>query len=307
MSSNFIVTTTINAPTKALRRFASMNDWTLIVVADQATPVEQYRSLDCVLYSVAEQERDYPLLSRMLGWQTIQRRNVGFLKALSLGADIVATVDDDNIPTKTWGENLVVGQEISATSYLASEVFDPVSVTNYPSLWHRGFPIQLLKQRDTESQLERFFVDVEASFWNGDPDVDAICRMEHAPNCLFDDDDFPFTSRQPSPFNSQNTFLTRKALSEYFVFPFVGRMDDIWAAYYLQILGYRVCYSRPSVTQERNEHDLSRDFDLEILGYQKTLEFIRSIQSSKSSLKNYIGERSFDAYQEYLKLASSYD
>ena len=36
--------------------------------------------------------------------------------------------------------------------------------------------------------------DVQADFWNGDPDIDAICRMEHAPECNFDSSYFPFTS-----------------------------------------------------------------------------------------------------------------
>ncbi len=32
---------------------------------------------------------------------------------------------------------------------------------------------------------------MQADFWNGDPDIDAICRMEHAPECKFDDSYFP--------------------------------------------------------------------------------------------------------------------
>ena len=36
--------------------------------------------------------------------------------------------------------------------------------------------------------------DVQASFWNGDPDIDAICRLEHKPCCFFDEKYFPFST-----------------------------------------------------------------------------------------------------------------
>ena len=37
---------------------------------------------------------------------------MGFLYAYNEGADVVATVDDDNIPYDGWGENVVVGEEV---------------------------------------------------------------------------------------------------------------------------------------------------------------------------------------------------
>jgi hypothetical protein len=39
------------------------------------------------------------------------------------------------------------------------------------------------------------------------------------------------------------------------MFPHVGRMDDIWASYYLQAKGYRGVWSKVSVYQQRNIHD----------------------------------------------------
>jgi len=38
--SKVIVTTTINAPTEALRKFAAMPDWELVVVGDKKTPTD---------------------------------------------------------------------------------------------------------------------------------------------------------------------------------------------------------------------------------------------------------------------------
>lgn len=304
---NFIVTTTINPPTEALLRFSKMRDWTLIVVSDKSTPHEAFKEVNCVYLTPEEQEEQFPTLSHLLGWATVQRRNIGFLKALEMGAEIIATVDDDNVPFESWGTDLLVGKKIPLTSYMPDEVFDPLSQTNYPHLWHRGFPIQLLSERSAEKGHEEIFVDVEASFWNGDPDIDAICRMEHAPNCDFDATLFPFTSPALGPFNSQNTFITRHWLRDYFMFPFVGRMDDIWGSYLLQARGARVVYTAASVEQVRNEHDLTKDFRLEEIGYENTLELTRALYESPENIRKFVGEASYAAYEEYRDLARSFD
>ena len=48
-----------------------------------------------------------------VGWNKIQRRNLGFLYAYDQGADVVATVDDDNIPYENWGEDLYIGKKLN--------------------------------------------------------------------------------------------------------------------------------------------------------------------------------------------------
>ena len=39
-----------------------------------------------------------PRLSRLIGWNCIQRRNIGYVYAKKNGAKFIASVDDDNIP-----------------------------------------------------------------------------------------------------------------------------------------------------------------------------------------------------------------
>ena len=101
-----IVTTTINSPTIATKKFANMKNWQLVVVGDKKTPHKEYEKLDCIYLHPDHQEKKYPELSLALGWNTIQRRNIGFIEAYKLGADVMATVDDDNIPYENWGKNL---------------------------------------------------------------------------------------------------------------------------------------------------------------------------------------------------------
>mgnify|MGYP003724461491 FL=1 len=50
--SKVIVTTTINAPTEALRKFAAMPDWELVVVGDKKTPTDFH--IDGVSYGTPE-------------------------------------------------------------------------------------------------------------------------------------------------------------------------------------------------------------------------------------------------------------
>lgn len=297
---NVIVTTTINPITEAIKKFDSLSEWHLVAIGDKKTPKDY--QLERGTYVTPEmQERYDKELSNAIGWNCIQRRSFGLLWAYEMGADVVAVVDDDNIPYADWGHNLMVGKEVEARYYETElPAFDPVGATNEAKLWHRGYPLQLLSKRDySKSQKKLVHVDVQADFWNGDPDIDAVCRMEHAPDCSFDESLFPITSNKMSPFNSQNTFIKGNILRDYFLFPHIGRMDDIWASYYMQAKGYRVVYGKPSVYQERNVHDLVRDMKQEYIGYEKNLNLVKDLAVDPESITNYLPEQSFRAFNLY--------
>jgi hypothetical protein len=295
-----IVTTTINPPTEAIRRFQALTDWELIVIGDLKTP-KDYK-LEHGIYVSPEMQEEYDKeLSDAIGWNCIQRRNFGLLLAHDMGADIVALIDDDNIPYEHWGKDLMIGKTVEVNFYeLDSPAFDPIGATNEKKLWHRGFPLQLIPKRDYSRKSRiSIEVDVQADFWNGDPDIDAVCRMIYLPECTFDDTYFPISSNRLSPFNSQNTFLKGSLLKDYFLFPHVGRMDDIWASYYVQAKGARVVYGRASVYQARNEHDLVKDMKQEYLGYENNLKIVQDLAIDPERILNYLSERSIEAFQLY--------
>jgi hypothetical protein len=122
-----------------------------------------------------------------------------------------------------------------------------------------------------------------------------MCRCEHRPECTFDPTNFPFGTTALSPFNSQNTFLDREVVRDYFLFPETERMQDIWAAYYVEAKGHKVVYGEASVYQARNEHDLVVDFKKEILGYVNTHNLVKN----PLKIKEFISENSWLAFQEY--------
>ena len=299
MQNNYIITTTINKPTEAIHKFDQMKGWKLIVVGDKKTPTN-YNLINGIYLNPEDQENYDKDLSDAIGWNCIQRRNFGLIKAFELGAEVIATIDDDNIPLDNWGKNLMVSKNIELNYYETDEMaFDPISVTNYSKLWHRGFPLQLLSKRKSKKIRKKVCPDVQADFWNGDPDIDAICRMEHRPECQFVDSDFPFSSNKFSPFNSQNTFLSKKIIKDYFLFPHIGRMDDIWASYYVESLGYKVVYNYPTVYQDRNEHDLTIDLKKEVIGYENNLKLLNELKTNPNNILNFIPERSKDAFKLY--------
>jgi hypothetical protein len=295
-----IVTTTINPPTEAIDAFQAMPDWELVVIGDKKTP-RDYRLSRGIYVTPEEQEKYDPALSEAIGWNCIQRRILGLLWAHDMKADVVAVVDDDNIPLQGWGANLLVGTEAEVNYYETDlPAFDPVGATNHAHLWHRGYPLQLLpKRRYDRKSRRKIQVDVQADFWNGDPDIDAVCRMEHAPECDFDPGRFPMAANKMGPFNSQNTFLRGALLRDYFLFPHVGRMDDIWASYYLQAKGAKVVYNKASVYQKRNVHDLIRDMRQEYVGYEHNLQIVESLAREPESILNYLPDRSAQAFQLY--------
>jgi hypothetical protein len=296
MINKYIVTTTIQSPTEATLKFAEKEGWTLIVVGDTKTPHAEYEKLDCIYMHPDEQQQKYPKLSSSIGWMSIQRRNIGFVEAYNLGADIVATVDDDNIPYNSWGNNLLVGKEIEVDLWESENgFFDPLSITNRPDLWHRGYPLEHIPTKNNVKYKgkKKRTVMVQADLWDGDPDIDAMCRLTKMP-CVKYKIRSPYASNEISPFNSQNTFIHRDIIPYYMVIPHIDRMDDIWGSYIVQKkFPNSVIYNSASVYQDRNKQDLIINLEKEIIGYRNTLSFI------EGSFK--LPKKADKSYNEYLK------
>lgn len=303
----FIVTTTINPPTEALIKYMKiqvMRGWDLIVIGDLKTPHEAHSTRKYKYYTPEQQEKMYPELSNIIGWNTISRRSIGIVEAYKQGADIIATVDDDNIPYDDWSSDLYVGQKTKVDVYIQDlPVFDPLSVTEHHTLWHRGYPIEYLSQRFDGMYIgmEERQIKVQADLWDGDPDIDAVCRIAHAPEVKFEQL-LPYGTKDAfSPFNSQNTFLAREVIPDYMLFPHTGRMDDIWASYVLESRHPNsVIYNRASVYQKRNPHNLAVDLENELLGYKYTAKLIDALKSGDDYTK-YLPEKTKPFEEAYRK------
>lgn len=306
----FIVSTTINPPTDAIKAFGAMEGWELVVAGDRKTPVDYALGRGTYL-SPDDQLRLGLRITDVLPWDSISRRNVATMYALREGADVIAFVDDDNVPhgdwaTRSWSR-LSVNPNVTLNTHVLTGglCVDPLEHVYdiggaCPKLWHRGFPIQLLETREKTQKLVRYGqgcpvqrgnVVVQAGLWDGDPDVDAICRIAQGP---FDLELVFYGLHQGidvglksfAPFNTQNTVVTRDVAKCMALLPNVGRMDDIWASYMVQRAmrehGMAVSYVKPTVTQRRNEHDLTNDLEAEMLGYTETRELLGVLTESET-------------------------
>lgn len=208
------------------------------------------------------------------------RRNFALMWALESGAEMIITLDDDNFPASANWVSLVQ-KMLSTPNTLYPVRTDPDGWADpgklcIPRTTHRGYPISI--RRKTPSWTDRAPRDeqigVFAGLWTGDPDIDAIERIANDPTILNVAHTIVWDRETWAPFDSQSTAITRELAPLLFMWPYVGRYDDIWASYLARaVMDYRdqhVAYGNPSVRQARNPHNLLKDLNNERLGYEHT-------------------------------------
>ncbi len=285
----FIVITTINEKTKALFEFEKLEGWHLIIVGDKKSkPIESSQNL--IFLSVDDQKKLGFSIVDKLPYNHYTRKNIGYLYAIREGADVIYDTDDDNIPYPHWGladfecANLIQSENafINIYSHFTDEL-----------IWPRGFPLDLISQRE---QLKVNTVSpVKVGVWQGladlDPDVDAIYRLIFNKPVTFErKEPVVLPNGKYCPFNSQNTFWTKGA------FPFLYlpattsfRFTDILRGFIAQRLlwasGMHLGFHQATVYQERNVHDFMKDFRDEVECYLNTRKVIDILQELGSCEK----------------------
>jgi hypothetical protein len=320
-----IVTTTINVPVLLAKYAANAHYYgheevDFVVIGDRKSPAQTSdfcrtieRYYPCAYFDIAaQQERleGFPELWDHLRFDSIQRRNIGMLIAWDDGADVVITIDDDNFVTTQdfVGLHGAAGAMRDVTAYGSTSGFFNVcsflEADDGVRFYHRGYP-----QKQRWNEREHFVtrqkmarrIAVNAGFWLDDPDIDALTRMERQPVVRgFQAGWTGNIALQPgtwSPFNSQNTALMREVVPAYFLSPYLGRYDDIWASYIVTRIAEHledvITFGEPLVRQKRNPHDLWKDLDVERNGMMLTDEFceaLRSIPLIRSTYHECFGE-----------------
>jgi hypothetical protein len=267
-----VVCTTIH-DTTALSDYAAMSGWDFIVVCDKKTPKLSLKGAEVL--TVDKQQKLGYAIAKVIPWNSVGRRNIGYIHAVANGADIVATVDDDNYPLKGWGFDLL-GKKTAMNFVEGTEFFDILRFISKDAIWHRGTDYELLgKPLEFQMSRQEIRVGVQANLWLGEPDTDGICRLtrnvkEGAGLIKEFTEPIGVAKGVYSPFNSQNTAFLREFVVAMLLpyTDFCLRMDDLWAAYLAERLlaetDFRVAYGPATVRQDRNEHDIWRDVAGEI-------------------------------------------
>lgn len=275
------VITTIQSPTLAVRRLVARlgGEDASIIIGDRKGP-SSYDLAGTEFFSLHRQLESRFDLARALPVAHYARKNVGYLEAIGLRAECIYETDDDNAPLASWTprEKHVEAREVDQQGWV-----NVYRCFTSEQIWPRGFPLDALGGTlNAAPALRETILHVRAPIQqglaNGSPDVDAIWRL--VLDRPFDFDDGPsvfLPAGSWCPFNSQSTWWWPEAYPLMYLPSYCSfRMTDIWRSFIAQRclweLGYGVVFHAPEVVQERNEHDLMRDFADEVDGYLRNKE-----------------------------------
>lgn len=289
----FIVITSIFSPTEAVKKFAKLKDWQLIIVGDKKTP-KDWKLHNAIYISPDAQIELFPKMAKDLPWNSYSRKNIGYLYAMRQGADIIVDTDDDNIPYDDWGK----GVSFEGTfKTIESKGF--VNIYKYFTdefIWPRGYPLnKVLEKKKDKIEVKKQKIGVWQFLADREPDVDAIYRLTINKQITFDKNPPIVLGKNTiCPVNTQNTFFTKALFPLLFLPPFVSiRFVDILKGFVAQPLmwelGYHTAFGSASVMQKRNPHDYMEDFELEVpmyLNTEKTILATKRAINPKQSLSN---------------------
>lgn len=306
MDKNAVVITSIQAPTKAVLKIAKQlgKTFDIIVIGDKKSPPD-FSVKNVNFYSIEKQSNIGSKLAKILPYNHYARKNIGYIIAMRNGAELILETDDDNIPYKDFGTD--INPEVKGNLVKAKGWFNVYKEFTSDDIWPRGFPLEKINQKVTMTKtnctrkchIQQFLADKN-------PDVDAVYRLSKPYK------DIVFKSRKPvilgkgtlCPFNSQNTITFKEAFPLLYLPAYVSfRMTDIWRSFIAQAvmwsMGWFLSFHSSTVYQERNVHNLLKDFEQEVPGYLKNQQIVNILNSV--SFSGSAGNRLYQAYESLIK------
>lgn len=273
------VVTTIQAPTESLRTLKDKIDKEnsgLIVVGDVKGPNSFDLGEGVCFLAIKDQLNSSFKIAQKLPVNHYSRKNIGYLVAMSRGAGVIYETDDDNAPLESWRPRTLM---VDAVSVEKEGWLNAYGWFTEKHIWPRGFPLdEILKPFSFEPfrsrAKEKLSSPIQQGLANNSPDVDAIWRLVMDRTFDFDQRDSIFLAPGAwCPFNSQSTWWWPEAYALMYLPSYCSfRMTDIWRSFVAQRclweMGAGVTFHTPEVFQDRNAHDLMRDFNQEFSGYE---------------------------------------
>lgn len=284
---NAIVVTSINSPNSVIREIAigaEQNSWKFLVIGDAKSPTD-FNCKGAEFYSVERQNHTSFTYARKCPTGHYARKNIGYLLAMIDGADVIVETDDDNHPYPKFWNPRIRKQCVRVVAESGwTNIYRHFSDAN---IWPRGLPLDEVGRPPIEyTLLEDKPVDcpIQQGLADANPDVDAIYRLVlPLPQNFRDDRRVALGKGVWCPFNSQNTTWWPDAYPLLYLPAHCSfRMCDIWRGFVAQRIawenGWHIMFHEATVWQERNSHDLMRDFDQEIIGYLNNKRIVESFE-----------------------------
>ena len=310
MQQNFslIITSIADSGNKVLRQIASQakeNKVKVILIGDAKSP-EDFRLDGMDFFSLENQQKLKFRLAQRLPSNHYARKNIGYLIAIAQGYKVIVETDDDNIPyPKFWQKrNIQIEAEIVENQGWLN-IYKYFTDKN---IWPRGLPLEFVKKQVPKGAIKKIEAPIQQGLANKNPDVDAIYRF-------VGDLPIEFKERIPvalgygsfCPFNSQNTTWFKKAFPLLYLPSFCSfRMTDIWRSFIAQRIAHEynwyVGFHAATVYQERNEHNILKDFEQEVSGYLNNRKIMEALmQTDLKANENDIFENLLRTYKSLVK------
>jgi len=97
--NKYLIITSINNPTKAVKNYALMKGWNIVMVGDKKTPDDWSCENIVYLSPDIQNNLNFSIINK-LPWNQPSRANIGYLYAMENKADSITQSDDDNIPNE---------------------------------------------------------------------------------------------------------------------------------------------------------------------------------------------------------------
>jgi hypothetical protein len=285
-SSTALVITSISHPNAQLTRFAeesARHGCRFILIGDSKSPAD-FELLSCDYWSLERQRSMEFELACTIPEGHYSRKNLGYLQAMSEGAEIIIESDDDNFARDAfWSPRTPV---VSAVPLSSAGWVNVYGYFSDDRIWPRGFPLEHLHKPCAElKECEQdILCPIQQGLADENPDVDAVYRLTSPlPRSFLKKASIALGAGSWCSFNSQNTTWFQKVFPLLYLPSFCNfRMTDIWRSFVAQRIcwanGWHVHFHAPTVWQERNEHDLLQDFNDEIPGYLNNVAICRELE-----------------------------
>jgi len=333
------VTTTVNVPEflESYRLNIEANNvdpsnLEFIIVGDMKSPdaeINRYikpmsSSLKIEYWNVKSQlrwiENHFPnkisKVNLAIPWNSIRRRNFGYLRALEIDADIIVTLDDDNFASsQDFVAEYSLERKCAPVVKSANSVVNHLQILefNHPHrIYPRGYPIP------------RFFSDtfeitgsaevkpvLNMGLWYESPDVDAFTNILYPSKSLGlkknNHVTYAVAYDNYISINTQNTTFKKELAIPFYCLLMdteihgipINRYDDIWAGLFtlklIHRIGDHVTFGSPLAVHRRNKHDYVSDLKSELWGMVLNDRVWNIVMNTDIQSRNYV-----DGYIELL-------
>lgn len=282
-----------------------------IVIGDKPSPPD-FQLDGCSFFNL-QQQRELPFtIAQLLPERHYSRKNIGYLQAIkNSNAEIILETDDDNYARAEFWNNRI--RSVNAHRLDNTGWTNIYSYYTEHRIWPRGFALEcLLNELPALDQFPKTEVNcpIQQGLADENPDVDAIYRLILPLPLSFDKKlNVALGKKSWCPFNSQNTTWFKEAFTLLYLPSYCSfRMTDIWRSFIAHRIAsendWHLLFHAATVYQERNMHNLMRDFADEISGYMNNFKIVETLE--KLSLKKgeeYLGENLLKCYEALIALS----